>query len=106
DDQPVTADRLSLDRKAQKGSIAGEPVTLGPLEFRLLTNYMLNPDRVVYRGKLLDRVRGCNVYVDKDAVEWHIRRCWKSRATQGKEQMIQTVRGTGYRFSPPTHNGH
>lgn len=106
DDQPVVADQLSIDRKAQKASIAGQPVTLGPLEFRLLEFFMLHPDRVFSRGQLLDRVWGGNVYVDERTVDVHIRRLRKALSPQGQEQMIQTVRGTGYRFSPPPHNGH
>lgn len=100
DDEPVVADKLSIDRKAQTASIAGQPVTLGPLEFRLLEFFMLHPNRVYSRAQLLDRVWGGNVYIDERTVDVHIRRLRVALSAEGQEQMIQTVRGAGYRFSP------
>lgn len=102
DDEPVVADQLSIDRKAQKASIAGQPLTLGPLEFRLLEFFMLHPERVYSRAQLLDRVWGGNVYIDERTVDVHIRRLRKALSVEGQDQMIQTVRGAGYRFSPPS----
>ncbi len=100
DDAPVVADKLSIDRKAQTASIAGQPITLGPLEFRLLEFFMLHPNRVYSRAQLLDRVWGGNVYIDERTVDVHIRRLRVALAPEAQEQMIQTVRGAGYRFSP------
>ena len=106
DDEPVTADKLSIDRKAQTASIAGQPVTLGPLEFRLLEFFMLHPNRVYSRTQLLDRVWGGNVYIDERTVDVHIRRLRVALSVEGQEQMIQTVRGAGYRFSPTGSQHH
>ncbi|MAY13723.1 MAG: phosphate regulon transcriptional regulatory protein PhoB [Oceanospirillaceae bacterium] len=100
DDIPVKAGKLSLDRSSQNASISGQPVTLGPLEFRLLEFFMLHPNRVYSRAQLLDRVWGGNVYIDDRTVDVHIRRLRKALSIDDQEQMIQTVRGAGYRFSP------
>jgi two-component system phosphate regulon response regulator PhoB len=95
----LTAGKLILERSAKKVSIAGEEITLGPIEFRLLEFFMLHPDRVYSREQLLDRVWGGNVYVEDRTVDVHIRRLRKSISTLNHDAMIQTVRGAGYRFS-------
>lgn len=95
----LSAGSLILERSAKKVSIAGEEITLGPIEFRLLEFFMLHPDRVYSREQLLDRVWGGNVYVEDRTVDVHIRRLRKSISTLNHDAMIQTVRGAGYRFS-------
>jgi two-component system phosphate regulon response regulator PhoB len=95
----LTAGQLVLDRSAKKASIAGEALSLGPIEFRLLEFFMLHPERVYSREQLLDRVWGGNVYVEDRTVDVHIRRLRKSISILNHDTMIQTVRGAGYRFS-------
>jgi two-component system phosphate regulon response regulator PhoB len=97
--QGLTAGQLVLDRSAKKASIAGEALSLGPIEFRLLEFFMLHPERVYSREQLLDRVWGGNVYVEDRTVDVHIRRLRKSISILNHDAMIQTVRGAGYRFS-------
>jgi two-component system phosphate regulon response regulator PhoB len=95
----LTAGQLVLDRSAKKSSIAGDILSLGPIEFRLLEFFMLHPERVYSREQLLDRVWGGNVYVEDRTVDVHIRRLRKSISILNHDTMIQTVRGAGYRFS-------
>ncbi|MGK0248014.1 MAG: two-component system phosphate regulon response regulator PhoB [Oleispira sp.] len=95
----LTAGQLVLDRSAKKASIAGDALSLGPIEFRLLEFFMLHPERVYSREQLLDRVWGGNVYVEDRTVDVHIRRLRKSISILNHDTMIQTVRGAGYRFS-------
>ena len=95
----LSAGKLLLDRTAKKANIAGDDISLGPIEFRLLEFFMLHPDRVYSREQLLDRVWGGNVYVEDRTVDVHIRRLRKSLSIADHETMIQTVRGAGYRFS-------
>lgn len=95
----LTAGQLVLDRSAKKANIAGDDISLGPIEFRLLEFFMLHPDRVYSREQLLDRVWGGNVYIEDRTVDVHIRRLRKSISIADHETMIQTVRGAGYRFS-------
>jgi hypothetical protein len=68
-------------------------------EFRLLRFFMSHPERVYSRSQLLDRVWGSNVYVEERTVDVHIRRLRKVLEPTGHEKLVQTVRGTGYRFS-------
>ena len=74
-------------------------VSLGPTEFRLLHFLMAYKERVHTRAQLLDRVWGDHVFIEDRTVDVHIRRLRKILETVGKEYLVQTVRGTGYRFS-------
>ena len=62
---------------------------------------MANPERAFSRAQLLDRVWGANVYVEERTVDVHIRRLRKAlqAGNAAYADLIQTVRGTGYRFS-------
>ena len=90
---------LEVDAASQRVTASGEPVRLGPTEYRLLHFFVSHPERVYTREQVLDRVWGQNVYVEERTVDVHIRRLRKALAPHGYDAMIQTVRGTGYRFS-------
>lgn len=90
---------LNLDPVSHRVTIEDKPIDLGPTEFRMLHFFMTHPERVYSREQLLDNVWGTNVYVEDRTVDVHIRRLRKSIAGQGHEELIQTVRGAGYRFS-------
>ena len=90
---------LHVDAASQRVTAKGEPVRLGPTEYRLLHFFVSHPERVYTREQVLDRVWGQNVYVEERTVDVHIRRLRKALAPHGYDAMIQTVRGTGYRFS-------
>jgi two-component system phosphate regulon response regulator PhoB len=60
---------------------------------------MTHPERVHSRSQLLDQVWGDHVFVEERTVDVHIRRLRSSLETTGHDALIQTVRGTGYRFS-------
>lgn len=83
----------------QKDEIQPMEVLLGPTEFRLLHFLMAHTERVHTRTQLLDRVWGDHVFVEDRTVDVHVRRLRKALEVTGKDELIQTVRGTGYRFS-------
>lgn len=90
---------LKLDL-AQHRVIAGDrTVEMGPTEFRLLHFFMTHAERVYSRGQLLDHVWGPSVYIEERTVDVHIRRLRKALEPSGYDQLVQTVRGVGYRFS-------
>ena len=60
---------------------------------------MAYKDRVHSRAQLLDRVWGDHVFIEDRTVDVHIRRLRKVLEAVCKESLVQTVRGTGYRFS-------
>lgn len=90
---------LEVDHASQRVSARGEPIRLGPTEYRLLHFFISHPERVYTREQVLDRVWGQNIYVEERTVDVHIRRLRKALQPHGFDNMIQTVRGTGYRFS-------
>jgi two-component system phosphate regulon response regulator PhoB len=95
----VEAGGLSLDPVTHRVTATGKTLSLGPTEFRLLHFFMTHPERVHSRERLLNGVWGNNVYVEERTVDVHIRRLRKILTPTGHDGLIQTVRGTGYRFS-------
>ena len=90
---------LSLDPVSHRVTSQDKPIDMGPTEFKLLHFFMTHPERVYSREQLLNYVWGTNVYVEDRTVDVHIRRLRKAIEEDGHDRMIQTVRGTGYRFS-------
>jgi len=90
---------MALDPVSQRVTIENKPINLGPLEYRLLHFFMTHPERVFSRSQLLDYVWGENVYIDERTVDVHIRRLRKVISVNGCDSFVQTVRGSGYRFS-------
>ncbi len=99
DDDPLEFDGLRLDPASHRITCRGEPIRTGPTEFRMLRFFMSHPDRVFTRSQLLDRVWGRDVYIEDRTVDVHIRRLRKALAGHGFDRFVQTVHGTGYRFS-------
>lgn len=99
EDSNLTAGTMVLSPDEQVCRIDNETVSMGPKELKLLEFFMRHPNRVFSRGQLLDRVWGGNVYIDERTVDVHIRRLRKAITMNDHERMIQTVRGSGYRFS-------
>lgn len=98
-DDPVEAGGLRLDPVAHRVSAGDQGLALGPTEFRLLHFLMTHPERVHSRTQLLDQVWGDHVFVEERTVDVHIRRLRSALEPTGHEVLIQTVRGSGYRFS-------
>ena len=94
--QRLEYEDIILDGESHRVTRAGEPVKLGPTEFRLLTTLMEKPGRVWSRDQLLDRVWGRDVYVDTRTVDVHVGRLRKALCKQGGDDPLRTVRGTGY----------
>ena len=98
-DDPVETGGLRLDPASHRVTADGKPVELGPTEFRLLHFLMTHTERVHSRSQLLDQVWGNQVFVEDRTVDVHIRRLRRALEETGHEHLIQTVRGSGYRFS-------
>ncbi len=90
---------LSLDPLTHRVAGHEEALDLGPTEFRLLHFFMTHPERVHSRGQLLDQVWGDHVFVEERTVDVHIRRLRQSLAPTGHDRHVETVRGSGYRFT-------
>ncbi|MDX1818766.1 MAG: phosphate regulon transcriptional regulator PhoB [Marinobacter sp.] len=97
-DSPIEVEGLTLDPVGHRVTTAEGAINMGPTEYRLLQFFMTHQERVYTRSQLLDQVWGGNVYVEERTVDVHIRRLRKALGDQ-YDHLIQTVRGTGYRFS-------
>ncbi len=77
-------------------------VKIGPTEFRLLHFLMTHPERVHSRAQLLDRVWGDHVFIEERTVDVHVKRLREALSPVACAQMIETVRGAGYRLTQQT----
>lgn len=98
-DDVIEVQGLKLDPVSHRVTAEEQPLDMGPTEFRLLHFFMTHPERVYSREQLLDHVWGTNVYVEDRTVDVHIRRLRKAISPAGHDRLVQTVRGSGYRFS-------
>jgi two-component system phosphate regulon response regulator PhoB len=97
----IVAGRLALDKAAHRVVIEGTTVELAPAEFRLLAFFLENQSRVHSRAELLNSAWARKIDAGPRTVDVHVRRLRKSLEPFGCEDMIQTVRGFGYRFICP-----
>jgi len=92
---------IELDLLKRTVLRSGKNIELLPQEFRLLEYFVRNPDRVLTRRMLLENVWGIHFDPQTSVVESHISRL-RGKVNHGFEfDVIQTVRGTGYRFLAP-----
>ena len=97
-DDAVEIAGLRLDPVAHRVSANGAYLVLGPTEFRMLHFFITHPERVYSRTQLLDEIWGDHVFVEERTVDVHIRRLRQALESTGHDTLVETVRGTGYRF--------
>jgi two-component system phosphate regulon response regulator PhoB len=97
----VSVGALTIHPSTRRVSSGDVEVKLGATEFKLLHFLMTHPERVHHRAQLLDRVWGDHVFIEERTVDVHIKRLRESLAPTGCQQMIETVRGAGYRLAAP-----
>jgi two-component system phosphate regulon response regulator PhoB len=95
--KPLALGGLTLDPETHRVAFQGQPLKLGPTEFKLLYYFMGHAERVHSRGQLLDKVWGDHVYIEERTVDVHVKRLREALAGAGA--MVETVRGAGYRFT-------
>ncbi len=93
----VAIGALLLDAATHRVSYDGQPLRLGPTEFRLLHYLMQNAERVHSRGQLLDKVWGDHVFIEERTVDVHVKRLREALGPAGS--LVETVRGAGYRLT-------
>ena len=98
-DEAVEIGTLMLNPATHRVLAAGQPIELGPTEFRLLFFFMTHTERVYTRAQLLDEVWGDHIFIEERTVDVHIRRLRSALEASGNHERVETVRGTGYRFS-------
>ncbi|OAV00589.1 MULTISPECIES: phosphate regulon transcriptional regulator PhoB [Moraxella] len=95
----MQAGNLSINTASQRVMAGDAEITMSSTEYRLLCFFVTHSERAYTRTQILDAVWGGNVYIDERTVDVHIRRLRKLLAPFKADTLIQTVRGTGYRFS-------
>ncbi len=90
---------ITLDPGLHRVSALGTEIDLGPTEFKLLHFFMTHPERVYSRTQILDHVWGDHVFIEERTVDVHIRRLRAALEPSGTDQLLQTVRGSGYRLT-------
>ncbi len=90
---------LVLNDGTREVHLAERPIELTTREFDLLKLLMQHRNQVLPRDKILDQVWGYNFYGDENNVEVYIRYLRQKLGDEDR-QLIQTVRGVGYRIAP------
>jgi two-component system phosphate regulon response regulator PhoB len=96
---PVSYGRLELIPDRRVVQVDGRSQTLGPTEFRLLYFLATHPERVWDRATLLDRVWGNDAAIEERTVDVHVRRLRLALRPLNAHEMVETVRGVGYRLT-------
>jgi two-component system phosphate regulon response regulator PhoB len=87
---------LEMDISSHKVRRGGQPVALGPTEFRLLKHFLEHPGRVFSRERLLDAVWSHDPDIDARTVDVHVRRLRQALNAGSRPDLIRTVRSAGY----------
>ncbi len=95
--EAVTIGALVLDAATHRVTFQGQPLKVGPTEFKLLHYLMRHAERVHSRAQLLDKVWGDHVFIEERTVDVHVKRLRESLGVAGT--MVETVRGAGYRVT-------
>ncbi|MEW5780818.1 MAG: response regulator [Pseudomonadota bacterium] len=98
---PVEIGPVRLDPGSRTVTCHGQPVTLGPTEFELLQYLMNHPNRALTRDQLLNALRGDHRFLEDRTIDVYIRRLRAGLGPVG-EQLIETVRGIGYKLVSPS----
>ena len=90
---------VTLNPGRHEARVNGTPIDISATEFRLLAFLIANPERVFSRAQLLDQVWGDHRFIEERTVDVHVLRLRKALQPHGVEELVQTVRGVGYRLS-------
>ena len=102
DTEVISIGPLFIEPNSHRVALSNIDVMMSPTEYKLLYFFASNPNKVFSRNQLLDNVWGDNVYVEDRTVDVHIRRLRRILDAQGCADLVQTVRGFGYKLVDPT----
>ncbi len=98
-EEPITFGPLLVDPSRHEARAHGQLLDIGATEFKLLRFFVAHPERVFSRAQLLDQVWGDHTFIEERTVDVHILRLRKALGASSVEEMVQTVRGAGYRLA-------
>ena len=96
--EAVEIEGLAINPATRTVTGAGQTLRMGPTEFELLHFFMTHTDRVYSRTQILDHVWGDHVFIEERTVDVHIRRLRDALSPSNHGDLVETVRGAGYRF--------
>ena len=96
----VVSGNMTVDRVKHRVSIDDVPIDLTPSEFRLLDTLIRHPGKAFDRAELIDAALGADTLVLERTIDVHIRSLRKKLGENS--DVVETVRGIGYRFREPT----
>ena len=94
---------VTVDRRRHQASVAGRVLNLTRSEFRLLETLIRQPGRAFSRTELINAALGEDTIVLERTIDVHIRAI-RSKLEESAD-LIETVRGVGYRFRDPSSSG-
>lgn len=91
--------RVAMDVSRHEVRVDGEPIAMPLREFELLELFLRNPDRVLTRAQLIDRIWGADYVGDTKTLDVHVKRIRaKIEVEPSEPRMLTTVRGLGYKL--------
>lgn len=91
--------RIEMDTGGHEVRVAGREIQMPLREFELLELFLNNPDRVLTRSQILDRIWGLNYIGDTKTLDVHVKRIRaKIEQDPGNPTALVTVRGLGYKL--------
>lgn len=94
----MTCENLTMDLSRHEVTIDKQPIELTLKEFDLLKCLLMNRGRVMSRNYLLDEIWGYDYFGETRTVDVHIRNIRKKIGDTGQDELIETVRGVGYKI--------
>ncbi len=95
----LRAGRILMDTEAHEVRVDGKKVKMPLREFELLELFLQNPDRVLTRNQILDRIWGLNYIGDTKTLDVHVKRIRsKIEEDPSNPTALVTVRGLGYKL--------
>lgn len=98
-DKIIKIKKLRLDPTNYRASVNGTALDLDHMAFNLLHYFMRHPEQVLSRQQLLVNVWGSDLHIDERTIDVYVRRLRQALQPAGLSDMLQTVRGSGYRLS-------
>lgn len=95
----ITLGKIKMNAVRHQLEIDSRPVSLSATEFRMLYFFITHPGRVFQREQILDHVWGVHKFLDGRTIDVYVLRLRRLLAKHGLDNVIETVRGVGYRLS-------
>jgi DNA-binding response OmpR family regulator len=95
----IASQGVTIDSERHRAMVDGKPLDFTPSEFGLLGALMRRPGRVFSRSELIDAALGGDSLVLERTIDVHIRSLRKKLGVNA--DLVETVRGIGYRFRDP-----